>query len=298
VNLGSAMDRRVDPEDGVLRTLDELIDKCVGTYNINEIQAYWHDECKPPSAPNHQATLAPSGVPGQSGVPGLRDWLEERDLGQFLEHVVAWCTENGAANLDEVEENFEEIKARILASEIEPGEKVRVRVLQGKWKGQYVAEVLGTDIEGIRLRHVEDDFVETLPWKLLGGKKYCMEPLSDEEDDEQQSHGSVSKLLWIGRLQVDPAGGAGLELRWVKMGYCVDSIEPQPGQPDLNAGDAIVAIGGKLLAGLSEDEVEQVFGESFGDGVGLVVGPLAQLLQHTVEQVRCNVQQLLADVKK
>uniref|UniRef100_A0A7S4Q8E7 Uncharacterized protein n=1 Tax=Alexandrium monilatum TaxID=311494 RepID=A0A7S4Q8E7_9DINO len=305
------MERRIDPEDGVARTLAEMLLRYDGVYSRAEVEAYFRDDCgpeprpapapraapRPRSTPEPRPAPAPEPLPGPSGfrVEGLEDWLREQGLEDYVERVAQWCEENGAISVEEVEENFHEIKGSILASEIEVGERVRVGVLQGRWKGQYLAEVLGTSESGLRLRHEQDDFVETLPWASLGGGKYRLEPLSDEEEDEE-AEVALSSLLRVGLLRVDPAVGAGLEVNWVKLGYTVCKVDAQPGQPDLRPGDAIVAFGGQLLLGLDENEVERRFGEALADRVAFVVGPLNALLRRPAEEVRREAQRLLATV--
>lgn len=287
-------ERRIDPHDGIARTLVELMQWYDGVYNKEEVEAYFLDECKPLAAAV-TSSVAASPASGCCNIRGLEKWLEERDLEEYVDTVKTWCLQNGAVSLSEVEENFEEIKAMILASEIEPGERVRVRVLKGSWKGQYVAEVLETTSEGIRLRHEEDDFVETLPWSLLGGKKYAMEPVSDDEQEESAAAAApLQDLLRTGRLRADPDAGAGLELRWVKMGYRVDRVDAHPFQPDLRVGDVIVAVGESLLAGLDEAEVETRFGDNFADGVIFVAGNLDALMRRSTEQVCHDAEQRLS----
>lgn len=281
------MERRVDPDDGEARTLADMQTRYKGVYSDKEIEAYFFDECTPVPAAAHG--------PGSDNIEGLDKWLEDRGLEEYAENVLAWCRENGAVSIKEIEDNFEDVKAAILASEIDPGDKVRVTVLKGKWQGQYVAVVLESTAKGVTLRHVEDDYVETLPWNLLGGQKYSMEPVSD--DEEEAGHEKASSSLRTGRLRVDPAMGAGLELRWVKVGYHVDSIEAKPGQSDLWAGDAIVAIGSAILVGLDEDAVEERFGQSYGDNVGFVAGPLNELLRQPVDDVRIQAERMLATIK-
>jgi len=96
----------------------------------------------------------------------------------FLDSFMEWKTSPAKGKGKLVEEKlFKEIMARMVVSEIEPGELVRLRVLAGKWKGQYVAQVLGTKRKGIRIYYVDNDFVQTIPWRRLG-LKYSMEPLS------------------------------------------------------------------------------------------------------------------------
>ena len=72
------------------------------------------------------------------------------------------------------------------AKEQLPGKKVSVRVLVGKWQGTYMALVLNVTDAGIRIKHLEDDFEETLPLDALGGGKYLLEPIDSDEEEEME----------------------------------------------------------------------------------------------------------------
>ena len=103
-------------------------------------------------------------------------------------------------------------------------------------------------------------------------------------------------LLRRGRLRVDfRSGTCGLELSACDVGYSVDQVDPVPGQPDLEVGDVIVAIGGSTLLGLDEDSVENCFGDAYCDGAIIVAGPLEQLKMWPFGVVREEVQRLMAD---
>ncbi|CAE7536607.1 ZBTB8OS [Symbiodinium natans] len=66
--------------------------------------------------------------------------------------------------------------------------------------------------------------------------------------------------------------GAGLEMEATEYGYAVDTILPEPGQePALQPGDTIVAIEGQRLLGLSEEDIDQVFGAHFRHGALLLL---------------------------
>lgn len=73
-------------------------------------------------------------------------------------------------------------------------------------------------------------------------------------------------------LVVDPERGAGLELSPTPAGFRVDRVEEYPGQ-ELVVGETIVEIGGRVLAGLGEDEMEDAFRELFAHGAVLLVAP-------------------------
>eukprot|EP00411_Alexandrium_monilatum_P085664 CAMPEP_0175728696 /NCGR_PEP_ID=MMETSP0097-20121207/49429_1 /TAXON_ID=311494 /ORGANISM="Alexandrium monilatum, Strain CCMP3105" /LENGTH=207 /DNA_ID=CAMNT_0017036551 /DNA_START=32 /DNA_END=653 /DNA_ORIENTATION=- len=59
-------------------------------------------------------------------------------------------------------------------------------------------------------------------------------------------------------------------------------------------GDAIAAIGGRILLGLDAEQVEERFGEAIGEGAELVAGSLAELTQWPFEVVLHEAQRLLA----
>ena len=46
----------------------------------------------------------------------------------------------------------------------------------------------------------------------------------------------------------------------------MEELEDWPGQPDIRAGDVIVAIGEEQLIGLSEAKMEEDFGKNFENG--------------------------------
>lgn len=69
-------------------------------------------------------------------------------------------------------------------------------------------------------------------------------------------------------LRVHPEYGAGIEIAHSVHGYRVDAVENFPGQ-DFFAGEVIVEINGTPLGSLSEEGMEEAFGECFGDGASL-----------------------------
>eukprot|EP00931_Biecheleriopsis_adriatica_P002559 TRINITY_DN103500_c0_g1_i1.p1 TRINITY_DN103500_c0_g1~~TRINITY_DN103500_c0_g1_i1.p1 ORF type:complete len:180 (-),score=64.64 TRINITY_DN103500_c0_g1_i1:43-582(-) len=179
------MERRVDPEDGEAVTLKELLLKYKETYSQADIEAYFRDDCKALPKPTAEE---PSSKQAEScAIDGLSDWLQELELEEYLEDVQEWCVENGAVLLEEVQDNWDDILTELkmkTAKEQLPGKRVNVQVLFGKWQGSYVALVLDVTSDGIRVRHEEDGFEETLPLDALGGGKYRLEPVeSDEEGD-------------------------------------------------------------------------------------------------------------------
>eukprot|EP00439_Symbiodinium_sp_Y106_P019420 s4442_g2.t1 len=343
------MERRVDPEDGRAETLDEMLLKYKGTYSKTEIEAYFRSECqlasvgKRPSAvaaafaskdsseingleqwlrevgyeqsfqkvadwchengavlleevqENWEQVKSDLGLERGSGthdeqafqVPGLSAWLEEIELEDYLEDVLEWCHQHGVRALKEIQPRWEDILLELklkTAKEQLPGKRVSVRVLKGKWQGSYMAQVLEVAATGIQIRHLEDDFEETLPLDALGGGKYLLEPV----DSDDEVTGDVQELLRTGRLRVD-ATGAGLQLRWVKLGYAVDKVERKPGQDDIHEGDVVLAVGGSLLTGLDEDTVEERFRNAFGNGVGIVIGCMGELMKHPVDRIAEHV---------
>lgn len=72
------------------------------------------------------------------------------------------------------------------------------------------------------------------------------------------------------RLRVDADAGAGIEITPTAEGYRVDHVEDCPGQ-DFSVGNIIIEIAGRSLEGLSEEDMEDAFGEGFGDGASLVL---------------------------
>jgi len=103
-------------------------------------------------------------------------------------------------------------------------------------------------------------------------------------------------LLRKSRLLLDIVSGqAGLELSTCQAGYTVDKILARPGQPELREGDTIVAIGGKLLVGLEDEEVEYRFAESLCNGVELVTAPFAELIRRPFELVQHEISAFMAE---
>mmetsp|Transcript_105051 Transcript_105051/g.338742 ORF Transcript_105051/g.338742 Transcript_105051/m.338742 type:complete len:742 (-) Transcript_105051:131-2356(-) len=103
----------------------------------------------------------------------------------------------------------------------------------------------------------------------------------------------MRRLLRSGRLRVEPLAGAGLHLVTCQLGYLVEAVDWQPGQPDLRPGDAILAIGSAVLLDLLDDDVERCFGEAFRDGATFIAGPHQELCQQCLENVQQAVRQLL-----
>ncbi|CAE8632024.1 unnamed protein product [Polarella glacialis] len=67
------------------------------------------------------------------------------------------------------------------------------------------------------------------------------------------------------RLRVDGEHGAGMDLTACELGFQVDHVEY------FSVGEVIVEINGRSLAALGEEEMEDAFGEQFGDGARLVI---------------------------
>eukprot|EP00927_Polykrikos_kofoidii_P028314 TRINITY_DN24749_c0_g1_i1.p1 TRINITY_DN24749_c0_g1~~TRINITY_DN24749_c0_g1_i1.p1 ORF type:complete len:1523 (-),score=345.44 TRINITY_DN24749_c0_g1_i1:21-4589(-) len=87
---------------------------------------------------------------------------------------------------------------------------------------------------------------------------------------EANGHGEGQQLRRRVRLRVDADSGAGIELTVTALGYGVDHVEDFPGQ-DFAAGEVIVQIGDRELAGLSEDAMEDAFAEGFAHGAELML---------------------------
>ncbi|CAK9054565.1 unnamed protein product [Durusdinium trenchii] len=265
-----------------------------GAVMLEEVQENWDDilpelkDLSPEVPKKEEKASKPSFA-----VAGLEEWLEEIDLEEYLEDVLEWCEEHHVVRLKEIQVKWEGILQDLklkTAKEQLPGKKVSVRVLVGKWQGTYMALVLNVTDAGIRIKHLEDDFEETLPLDALGGGKYLLEPVDSDEEEEME----VKDLLRKGRLSVATGDGAGLELRWVKLGYAVDQVLPKPGQRDLHPGDVILWINGMSLLALDEDTVTDRFSEAFGDHVPLVAGKLSELMKHPMEKIQKEVQSLVA----
>eukprot|EP00931_Biecheleriopsis_adriatica_P056784 TRINITY_DN33676_c0_g1_i1.p1 TRINITY_DN33676_c0_g1~~TRINITY_DN33676_c0_g1_i1.p1 ORF type:complete len:603 (+),score=121.20 TRINITY_DN33676_c0_g1_i1:40-1848(+) len=76
--------------------------------------------------------------------------------------------------------------------------------------------------------------------------------------------------LFDATLKVCDKDGAGLDLEAESGGMKVQQVLPKPGQPSLQAGDLIIKINEVPLRGTS-DNVLDLFGEQFGDGVTIQV---------------------------
>jgi hypothetical protein len=113
-----------------------------------------------------------------------------------------------------------------------------------------------------------------------------------EEASDAFAADAARQHLRIGKLRV-AAGSAGLGLEVCEAGYYVEDIGEAPGQPDMRVGDAILAIGSRMLLGVDEAEIDERFGNEFRDGAALVLGPLAPLQQIPLEDVRLAIQALL-----
>jgi hypothetical protein len=125
--------------------------------------------------------------------------------------------------------------------------------------------------------HEQDGFQEKIPWGLLR-TNYHVEPLPKE------SEGNLQQVLWTCQLQ--DVGSAGLKFVPCTEGFLVQSIDSQPRQQYMAAGDVIVAIGDSLLGDLQPHEAEKCFEESCQDGVLVVVGHHAELTKYDVAQVK------------
>lgn len=53
----SLAERRIDPDDGIPRTKEEIVQKYTGSYSSAELEAYWRDDCKPMR--KHTADIPP-----------------------------------------------------------------------------------------------------------------------------------------------------------------------------------------------------------------------------------------------
>lgn len=174
-------------------------------------------------------------------------------------------------------------------ADVRPGRRVVMHVLSGPWQGWHICEVLEVDDLGCYLRHEEDDFKENVPWSYLSGAKFRMELLPGEPTVSQidVDRGlTATQCLRKTILRVCPDVGAGLHLSTCEAGYFVDDVDSEPGQQDLRKGFVIVAIEGKMLLGLDEDELERVFGDKYRDEAVIVSGPYHELKSRSFAEVR------------
>ncbi|CAJ1371817.1 unnamed protein product [Effrenium voratum] len=105
----------------------------------------------------------------------------------------------------------------------------------------------------------------------------------EKESDQKGEKEEPLPSLRSCQLRVEPDLGAGLELEVCGAGYVVDDCQHAQ---DLKPGDVIVAIAGRLLVGLDEDQVEEHFGAAFCDGAPLLVGSFDQLQHFSLESIR------------
>eukprot|EP00746_Dinoflagellata_sp_MGD_P074813 gnl/MRDRNA2_/MRDRNA2_30170_c0_seq1.p1 gnl/MRDRNA2_/MRDRNA2_30170_c0~~gnl/MRDRNA2_/MRDRNA2_30170_c0_seq1.p1 ORF type:complete len:1055 (-),score=193.52 gnl/MRDRNA2_/MRDRNA2_30170_c0_seq1:243-3407(-) len=167
-------------------------------------------------------------------------------------------------------------------AEVQPGRRVVLHVLRGRWQGWFLCEVMSIDSLGCMLKHDVDGFEDKIFWAYLSGESnYRMELLPG------------SPLLWKGTLSYDAVEGAGLELVTCEQGYMVEHVELKPGQPNLALGDVIVAIGDSLLFGLEPAEIERCFGMSCSARAPIVVGSQRKLAQQTFGRVQSEAERLL-----
>ena len=61
------------------------------------------------TTPATAAAVAPSGDPAAGGMEGLADFLRQRGLDEYEADAAKWCEESGAAFLEEVRENLEDL---------------------------------------------------------------------------------------------------------------------------------------------------------------------------------------------
>eukprot|EP00435_Cladocopium_sp_Y103_P057794 s163_g20.t1 len=307
------MERRRDPYDGKTQTLQEMVKKYQGTYSKPEVESYFEFECTAVASVPASSASAPAPKPAKvNEIEGLRQWLKEKGRERQFDQVSSWCEENGAVLLEEVQENWDDIlqelkdlpaeKAADLPSiagleewleEIELEEYLEdvlewcqenhvklLKHIQAKWDD--ILQDLKLKTAKAELPGKKDDFEETLPLDALGGGKYLLEPVDSDEEEEETAQ--VKDLLWKGRLSVEIGSGAGLDMRWVKLGYAVDKVSPTPGQKDLSPGDVILWINGMFLIGFDEDTVTDRFAEAFANGAPLVVGKLSSLMKHELQE--------------
>lgn len=91
------------------------------------------------------------------------------------------------------------------------------------------------------------------------------------------------------RLRVAADVGAGISLEHSAYGFVVDEVDEEPGQ-NLQSGEVIVAMEGRLLVGLSEPQMQASFQKRRVDGTRLQIASLAEvrkLAERRPEIVEC-----------
>lgn len=83
------------------------------------------------------------------------------------------------------------------------------------------------------------------------------------------------------RLVVDPSTGAGLTLERCDFGFLVEAVAAAPGQ-SIVAGEVVVAVEGRLLAGLSGPQMQASFLKRRADGARLTVASLAEVQRNSL----------------
>jgi len=78
------------------------------------------------------------------------------------------------------------------------------------------------------------------------------------------------------RLQVDARAGCGLSMEHSEFGFVIEGVEEKPGQA-LEAGEVIVAIEGRLLAGLSAPQMQASFAKRRVADARIQVASLAEV---------------------
>lgn len=92
--------------------------------------------------------------------------------------------------------------------------------------------------------------------------------------------------------------GAGIDLHACWWGMCVDSIDPEPGQPGLRIGDTITEVNGTTLTELaSTEDCEQRFADLFGDSCVAKVEPRVSLSGILAPQAALDKSGLQADLE-
>lgn len=134
-------EKRIDPEDGIAKTLQQLRTQHRGQYTQSEIDEYWQT-CKPvrsggaqqsssvdarstskaksnataksspvlakaPAAPKPKVAPSKENVVAEP-IKGLSAWLNILDLGSYFKAAAEWVEEQGAVNLEELVENLED----------------------------------------------------------------------------------------------------------------------------------------------------------------------------------------------
>mmetsp|Transcript_117056 Transcript_117056/g.326147 ORF Transcript_117056/g.326147 Transcript_117056/m.326147 type:complete len:167 (+) Transcript_117056:1-501(+) len=128
------------------------------------------------------------------------------------------------------------------------------------------AELRGLDAVAMRpMGMVHQEALKQARAELQGLLAYYFPEQRGSECSEPEHREAHRR--WV-LLRVDEKHGAGIEITPSENGYRVDHVEDFPGQ-DFGVGEVIVEVNGRPLAGLSDEAMEDTFGECFSDRASL-----------------------------